>query len=67
MATLTRPVGALRWGREPDREADERIAALFNEGKSISVIARAEGVSWQSIQRRLKRIEREAAEAEGEV
>ena len=60
MVTLNRPVSPGLLGRRPNREADQRVAALFNDGLTIQEIARLEGVSWTAIQRRLKRLEREA-------
>ena len=67
MVTLNRPVSPGVLGRKPDRERDARVARMFNEGKTIQEIAVVEGVSWSAVQGRLKRIEREAAEAEGEA
>ena len=64
MVTLNRPVSGGRAGAKIDTEADERVARLFNSGMSIQDIARSEGLSWPSIQRRLKRLEREQRERE---
>ena len=64
MVTLNRPVSPGVLGRKPDRERDARVAKMFNDGMTIKEIADLEGVSWSSVQGRLKRLEREQREAQ---